>query len=89
MTEEEILSRTKAYIVDNFMYMRKNKELGDHDSLLNSGLISSLGMIEVVEWIQESFDVSVDPSEITEENFDTAHGISRFITGKVHGSPRG
>lgn len=88
MTEAEILERAKAFIVENFMYMRKNKELGDDDSLLNSGVISSLGMIEVVEWIQDSFGVSVDASEITEENFDSARSMARFVAGRVRGASR-
>lgn len=83
MTEADILLRAKAFIVENFMYMRKNKDLGDNDSLLNSGVISSLGMIEVVAWIQESFGVSVDPVDITEENFDTAQSMARFVARKV------
>jgi len=88
VTEAEILERAKAFIVENFMYMRKNKELGDDDSLLNSGVISSLGMIEVVEWIQDSFGVSVDASEITEENFDSARSMARFVAGRVRGASR-
>ncbi len=86
MTESDILRRATDYIVENFMYMRKSKELGEEDSLLRTGLISSLGMMELVEWVQDTFQLTVDPAEITEQNFDTVRSIARYVAGKVSAS---
>ena len=86
MTETEIQRRTKDYLVENFMYMRKHKELGDDDSLLRTGVISSLGMMELVGWVEETFTLAVDPSEITEQTFDTVRCIARFVAGKGNGT---
>ena len=82
MSEAEILQQTKNYVLENFMYMRRNKELGDDDSLLRIGVITSLGVMELVDWVETTFGVNVDPSEITEQNFDTAHSIARFVMSK-------
>jgi acyl carrier protein len=82
MTEAEVLKQTKAYVVENFMYMRRNKDLGDDDSLLRTGVITSLGMMELVDWVETTFGVRVDPAEITEQNFDTASSIARFVTAR-------
>ena len=87
MTESDILRRTKDYIVENFMYMRKNKTLGEDDSLLRTGVISSLGMMELVGWVEETFALAVDPAEITEQNFDTVRSIARFVAGKGNADP--
>jgi acyl carrier protein len=62
--------------------MRKVKTVGDDESLLRTGVITSLGMMEVVGWVEETFGVTVDPDEITEQNFDTLRGIARFVHGK-------
>jgi acyl carrier protein len=83
MNEQTVLEQARAFVIENFMYMRKVKTIGDEESLLRTGVISSLGMMEVVEWVESTFGVSVDPDEITEQNFDTLRGIARFVTAKA------
>jgi acyl carrier protein len=82
MSESEILRQTRQFVVENFMYMRRNKELRDDDSLLRSGVMTSLGVMELVDWVESTFGLPVEPSEITEQNFDTARSIARFIVSK-------
>jgi acyl carrier protein len=86
MTEADVLQQTKDYVVENFLYMRRNKELGEEDSLLRTGVITSLGIMELVDWVEMTFDVAVDPSEITEQNFDSLRNIARFIGTKRSGT---
>jgi acyl carrier protein len=82
MSEPEILQQVIAFVLANFLYMRRNKELRDDDSLLRQGVITSLGVMELVDWIEESFGVKVEPSEITEQNFETPRSIARFVRAK-------
>ena len=83
MSETEVLERTKRFVIDNFLYMRRNKELGDDDSLLRNGIVTSLGVMELVDWIESTYGVQVEPSEITEQNFDSARSIARFVLSKT------
>jgi acyl carrier protein len=82
MSEQDVLQQARAYVTDNFLYMRKNKELADTDSLLRTGVISSLGMMELVAWVEETFGLVVDPADITEQNFDSLANIARFVSEK-------
>lgn len=82
MSEQDVLQQARAYVTDNFLYMRKNKELADGDSLLRTGVISSLGMMELVAWVEETFGLVVDPADITEQNFDSLANIARFVSEK-------
>lgn len=82
MNEQNVLEQVREFVIENFMYMRKVKTIGDEESLLRTGVISSLGMMEVVDWVESTFDVSVDPDEITEQNFDTLRGIATFVGSK-------
>ncbi|MGE0159620.1 MAG: acyl carrier protein [Gemmatimonadales bacterium] len=83
MNEPEILEQVVTFVVANFLYMRRNKELRDDDSLLRNGVITSLGVMELVDWVEETFGVQVDPTEITEQNFETPRAIARFIHAKT------
>ena len=83
MSETEILERTKSFVIDNFLYMRRNIALCDDDSLLRNGIVTSLGIVELVEWIESTFGIRVEPTEITEQNFDSARSIARFVVSKT------
>ncbi len=82
MTEAEVMVRTRAYVVENFLYMRQDFRFGDDDSLLTRGIIDSLGVMELVEFLGGEFGLEVDPEEITEQNFGTLAGIARYVVGK-------
>lgn len=46
--------------------------------LLVTGLIDSLGVIQIVSWIEDEVGVEVDPVDVTLENFQTAGRMIRF-----------
>jgi acyl carrier protein len=89
MNEAEILPQIVSFVVANFLYMRHNKDLKEDDSLLRNGIITSLGVMELVDWVEETFGVQVEPGEITEQNFDTAQSIARFVSAKSAAVPGG
>jgi acyl carrier protein len=69
----------RAYVEDNFLYMRPDLALRDQDSLLQLGVVDSLGFVELVEEVQARFGVSVQDVDITEENFGSIEAIVRYI----------
>lgn len=85
MSHPEIISRVRAYVAENFLYMRKNFEFEDTDSLLGRGIIDSMGVIELLTFVQSEFGITIDDDEITEENFGTLWLIARFVHRKRAG----
>jgi acyl carrier protein len=88
MNEPEILQQIISFVVANFLYMRRNKDLEEDDSLLRNGVITSLGVMELVDWVEDTFGVQVEPGEITEQNFDTPRSIARFVMAKSEAMAR-
>ena len=82
MTPGEVTSRVRGYITENFLYMRPNFTIGDDDSLLGNGIIDSMGVIEVITFIQQEFEITIDDEDITEENLGTLAAIARYVVGK-------
>ncbi|MFW2382243.1 MAG: phosphopantetheine-binding protein [Acidimicrobiales bacterium] len=39
--------------------------------LLTTGLVDSLGAMEIVHWLEETLDIDIDPIDITIDNFQT------------------
>lgn len=46
--------------------------------LLLTGLVDSLGVIQVVAWMEDELDASIDPVAVTLENFQTPGAMVRF-----------
>jgi len=85
----EIVDRTRAYVRENFLYMRPDWKLGDEDPLLGNGVIDSVGVIELVEFLQSTFDLAIDEEEITEQNLGSLAAIGRFVCEKCSGNGNG
>ena len=87
MTKAGVMDKTRAFIHENFLYMRADVVVVDSDSLLRHGIIDSLGVVELVEFLQSAFDVTIGDDEITEENLGSLASIARFVTGKLAAEP--
>jgi acyl carrier protein len=77
MTKEKI----KAFIVDHFLFGERGLE--DDEPLFESGIIDSLGLIKLLAFIEETFNVSLNMSEIDIEDFNTLDDILKTIKRKM------
>jgi acyl carrier protein len=83
MTEAKIINDTRAYITENFLYARPNYVVAEDEHLLEKGVVDSMGMVELITFLQEQFDVEPADDEITEENFATLQRIAGFVMRKI------
>ena len=60
-----------------------SQQVGSEDDLIESGIIDSLAILQLVEFIIEKFNIDVDPDSITPENFSTVERISAFIRSRT------
>ena len=80
MDKNQVLARVRAFVNENFMYMRPDFALADDASLMGNGIVDSMGVMEMVEFLESEFGVTVNDSEITEENLGSLDAISRYVT---------
>ncbi|MBI1722728.1 MAG: acyl carrier protein [Gemmatimonadetes bacterium] len=60
----------------------EGKAITPSDPLLDEGLIDSVGIFELVAFIERDFGVNVQDEEIVPENFETVAHIARFVERK-------
>ena len=77
MVKEEI----KKFIVDQFLFGERG--LKDDEPLFESGIIDSLGLIKLLAFIDETFHISLNMSEIDIEDFNTINDILETIQRKT------
>jgi len=60
-------------------------DFSDDESLLEAGIIDSMTMVDVITFLEATYEIVVDEDEMTPENFDTVEGIVAYVTGKQGG----
>jgi acyl carrier protein len=71
----------RAFIVKKFPVSRK-KVLSDDLPLIESGIVDSLGVLEVVSFLEQNFGIKVDDEDLTPENFGSIGLLTQFVARK-------
>jgi acyl carrier protein len=77
----DIRTQVRQFITTNF-YLPPEQKLEDSDSLIDSGLVDSTGVLEIVVFIEEKLGVTVDDQEILPENLDSITKIASFVESR-------
>ncbi|HWR25484.1 MAG TPA: acyl carrier protein [Methanosarcina sp.] len=78
---EEIKDTIIDYLKAN-SFMDEETTLKDNDSLTQSGIIDSIGLLELMDYICEKYSIEIPEDMLTPENFDSLQGITNMI-GKL------
>ncbi|HEY5910154.1 MAG TPA: acyl carrier protein [Verrucomicrobiae bacterium] len=77
----EIEDKIRHFIVTN-LYYAEDCLITPDDSFLETGVVDSMGVMELVSFIQSEFGVEVAQSEIIVENFDSIRRLASFVRRK-------
>jgi acyl carrier protein len=58
-------------------------EVADDQSLMEAGIIDSLGIFRLVSFLEDNFRVRISDDEIVLENFQSIDEIDRFVAAKL------
>jgi len=79
MTETQILDKIRQYILDNYPKARQG-ELQVDDKLLEKGIIDSLGLFTLIEFLEITFGIKVSGSDVTEDKFASIQTLTVFVS---------
>jgi acyl carrier protein len=82
MTIEE---QIKEFISSNLLFSNNGFPYEEEDSFLEKGIVDSIGIMELVSFIEENFKISVENSEITPMNFDSVARLAGYVRHKMNG----
>ena len=72
----------RSFMEDRIAPGSMNERIGDDTSFLDSGIIDSTGVLELVDFLDEEFGVEVEDSELIPENLDSINKISAYLGSK-------
>ena len=76
---DETTQKIKEFIVEEFMPDVPVEELDDDFDLLTGGVVDSLGLLKVVAWLEDEFDIAGDDSELGPDSFRTVAAIKAYV----------
>ena len=79
----ETRSKIKDYIVENFLFGDAEILTDDSISLLDNGIVDSVGVMEIVAFLEQEFGLKVADDELVPENLDSVDNLVRFIGAKA------
>ena len=83
MPDTAIKDTVRNFINSNFMLSEELRGFSDTDSFLRKGIIDSMGVIELLAFVQKRYKIRVEPAEVVPKNFDTLESLARYIQTKT------
>lgn len=78
----EIESEVRNYITDKLLFGQVDVVVEGDTSFLESGLIDSTGVLELVQFLEEKFRIKVEDEDLIPANLDSVNALSRFVKAK-------
>jgi acyl carrier protein len=76
-------SEIRAFIVTNFLFGQEGDGFADDKSFLETGIIDSTGLLELVSFVEQRYGISIGDRELVPENLDSLRNISQFVARKL------
>ena len=77
----ELRDTIRGFVHQRFP-MAVTAEVGDEESLLDSGIIDSLGILDMVAFLEETFGVQIGDDDLNPENFDSIQSVASFVQSR-------
>jgi acyl carrier protein len=81
VTSDDVRSKIRSYVISHF-HLARTRQLRDEDSLLDAQVIDSLGILELVAYLEDAFAIAVTDDDLTAENFDSIAALARFVANR-------
>ena len=77
-----IQASLERFIVDELMVGAKKADLTPQTSLISSGILDSLSLIRLINFVESHFGVTIEDHEVVVENFETLDNLAALIASK-------
>lgn len=77
-TEERI----RNYIAENILFSDNGYPFSDDASFLEEGIVDSMGIMELVMFVEENLGITVDDEDLVPDNFDSVSRLAAYVRRK-------
>jgi acyl carrier protein len=73
----------RIFVVETFLFDDPDAAIDDDESLLDAGIIDSTGVLELVAFIEDEYDIVVKDEELIPDNLDSINKIAAYVDKKM------
>ena len=77
----ELSGTIRQFIIENFLF-EEDENLQEDSSFLENGIIDSTGILELVTFLEETFEITVEDEELIPENLDSIGNVVNYLQKK-------
>jgi acyl carrier protein len=77
-----IKAKVRQFILTNYLFSEDEGKLADSQSLMDSGIMDSTGILELIMFLEETFGIKVADEEMIPANLDSVSNAVAFIERK-------
>jgi acyl carrier protein len=78
----DYVATVRDFVVANFLF-GDGELLKEDTSFMEKGIVDSTGMLELIMFLEETYNIKIEDDELVPENLDSLQNISRFVSRKI------
>lgn len=81
----DLAIQLRTFIISNFLFGQDGDDLTPDESFIDSGIVDSTGVLELVEFIESQYGIRVEDRELIPGNLDSLRQLEAFVRRKLAG----
>ncbi len=73
----------RVFMTENFLLEAPIDEVNDTESLAKRGILDSLGLVDLMQFVEHEFKIEIAHHEIRSDNFDTIRALCVLVASKL------
>jgi acyl carrier protein len=78
----DVKEKVRAFVLE-YAAGKGLTEVKDDEPLLTTNIIDSLGSFRMIAFLEETFPLTIEDTDMVPENFQTLNDIEIFVAGKL------
>jgi len=80
---KDIVDIISQFILDNFILSDQKENIDENISLYEKRIVDSTGVLEIVDFLEETFGIKIEDDELVPDNLDSIKKMSKFVQRKI------
>lgn len=80
--ENSVKAELREFVSTNYLFGDTARTPADEDSLLETGVLDSTGVLELIEFLEAQYGIEVSDTETVPANLGSIAGLTRFVLVK-------
>ncbi len=78
----DVKEKVRAFVLE-YAAGKGLTEVKDDEPLLTTNIIDSLGSFRMIAFLEETFPLTIEDTDMVPENFQTLNDVESFVAGKL------